>query len=412
VKITELRTTVVGAPWRELTFLELVADDGLTGVGEVRMVNKTRTLLACVQELAPRYVLGADPFDVERLAWNVQRAEYGRAGEVAQSALSLFDMACWDLMGQALHVPVWKLLGGRVRDRVPAYANGWYTTAREPDRIAERARGVVARGYRALKLDPFGAASAELSAAERRRSVAIVAAVRDAVGPDVQIMVEMHGRFTAAEAARVAELLAPYDPEWIEEPVPPENPAALEPVRRATRIPIATGERVHVLAEFRELFERGLVDVVQADLTHFGGFLAMKRLAGWADVYSALLAPHNVGGPVTTAANLQLAATVPNYKVLEHFNDFADPWVAELVDKAPAVDPADGCFAVPSGPGLGLRLDHEACLAHPPTGARLELFRDGWETRHQEAVRDPHDGRDVRLLRALEQPGISHDGRE
>jgi galactonate dehydratase len=384
VKITEFRTTVVGAPWRELTFLELVTDDGLAGVGEVRMVNKTRTLLACVQELAPRYVLGTDPFDVERLAWNVQRAEYGRPGEVAQSALSLFDMACWDLIGQALHVPVWKLLGGRVRARVPAYANGWYTTAREPDRIAERARAVVERGYRALKLDPFGAASAELSSVERRRSVAIVAAVREAVGPDVQVMVEMHGRFTAAEAVRVAELLAPYDPEWIEEPVPPENPVGLEPVRRATRIPIATGERVHVLAEFRELFERGLVDIVQADLTHFGGFLAMKRLAGWADAYSTLLAPHNVGGPVATAANLQLAATIPNYKVLEHFNDFADPWVAELVDQAPAVDPADGCFAVPSAPGLGVRLDRQACLAHPPTGARIELFRDGWETRHQE----------------------------
>jgi galactonate dehydratase len=385
VKIVEYRTTVVGAPWRELTFVELITDDGLTGVGEVRMVNKTATLLACVEELAPRYVLGADPFDVEQLAWNVQRAEYGRAGEVAQSTLSLFDLACWDLIGQALGVPVWKLLGGRVRGRIPAYANGWYTTSREPDKIAERARLVVARGYRALKLDPFGAASAELSAAERRRSVAIVAAVRDAVGPDVQIMVEMHGRFTAAQAARVAELLAPYDPEWIEEPVPPENPAVLEQVRRATRIPIATGERLHALAEFRELFERGLVDVVQADLTHFGGFLPMKRLAGWADAYSAVLAPHNVGGPVATAANLHLAAATSNYKVLEHFNDFADPWVAELVDEAPTVDAADGCFAVPSRPGLGVRLNREACLAHPPTGARIELFRDGWETRHQDA---------------------------
>jgi galactonate dehydratase len=384
MKIKEFRTTVVGAPWRELVFVELTTDDGLTGVGEVRMVNKTRTLLACVEELAPRYVLGSDPGDVERLAWNVQRGEYGRAGEVAASALSVFDMACWDLLGQALGVPVWKLLGGRFRDRVPAYANGWYTTGRDPGRIAERARAVVARGYRALKLDPFGGASAELSAAERRRSVAIVAAVRDAVGPDVQIMVEMHGRFTAAEAIRVAALLEPYDPEWIEEPVPPENPAVLEMVRRATRIPIATGERVHALPEFRELFERGLVDIVQADLTHFGGFLEMKRLAGWAGAYYTLLAPHNVCGPVATAANLHLAAATQNFKVLEHFNDFADPWLADLVDRAPTVDAVDGCFAVPEAPGLGVRLNREACLAHPPTGARLELFRAGWETRHQD----------------------------
>src|SRR5262249_38056988 len=203
-KIVDIRTTVVGTPWRELVFVELTTDAGLVGLGEVRIVNKTETLLACVHELGPRYVTGSDPFDVERLIWNVQRAEYGRAGEVTQSALAAFEVACWDLMGQILGVPVWRLLGGRFRDRVPAYANGWYQTERDPRKIAQLARGVVAKGYRGMKLDPFGAASAELSAAERRKAVAIVAAVREAVGPDVQIMVEMHGRFTPGMAAQVA----------------------------------------------------------------------------------------------------------------------------------------------------------------------------------------------------------------
>src|SRR5438477_10496368 len=152
--IGEARTTIVGTPWRELVFLELSTDDGLTGVGEVRMVNKTETLVACIEELARRYVIGADPFDVERLAWNVQRAEYGRPGEVTQSTLAAFDVACWDLMAQSLGVPVWKLLGGRFRDRVLAYANGWYQAERDADAIARLARQVVARGYRALTLDP------------------------------------------------------------------------------------------------------------------------------------------------------------------------------------------------------------------------------------------------------------------
>src|SRR5207248_10008983 len=142
--------------WRELLFLELVTEEGLVGVSEVRMVNKTETLDACINELAPRYVVGSDPFDVERLAWNVQRGEYGRPGEVTQSALAAFDVACWDLVGQELNVPVWKLLGGRYRDRVRAYANGWYQTDRDPVSLAERARDVVARGYTALKLGPFG----------------------------------------------------------------------------------------------------------------------------------------------------------------------------------------------------------------------------------------------------------------
>ena len=162
LRIAQVRTTVVGTPWRELVFVELVTDDGLVGLSELRMVNKTDTVLACIDELAPRYVVGACPFDVERLAWNVQRAEYSRSGEIAQSALAAFEVACWDLMGQALGVPVWKLLGGCFRERVPAYANGWYQAEREPAPIARLARQVVARGYRALKLDPFGAASAEL----------------------------------------------------------------------------------------------------------------------------------------------------------------------------------------------------------------------------------------------------------
>src|SRR6476646_10103091 len=245
MRIKSFKTTVVGTPWRELVFLELTTDTGLTGVSEVRMVNKTATLVACIRELAPRYVIGSDPFDVERLAWNVQRAEYGRPGEVTQSALAAFDVACWDLMAQSLDVPVWKLLGGRFRDRVLAYANGWYQAERDAEAIARLARQVVARGYRALKLDPFGAASAELAASDRRRAESIVAAVRGAVGPDVQILIEMHGRFTPATAIRVAAQLEPYDPEWIEEPVPPENASALRRVRSATRIPVATGERAH-----------------------------------------------------------------------------------------------------------------------------------------------------------------------
>jgi galactonate dehydratase len=382
VRITDTRITVVGTPWRELVFLELVTDEGLVGVSEVRMVNKTDTVVACIRELTPRYVLGMDPFDVERLRWNVQRAEYGRAGEVTQSALAQFDIACWDLMGQALGVPVWKLLGGRFRDRVPAYANGWYQTERDPAGIARLARSVVGRGYRALKLDPFGAASAELSAADRRRAESIVAMVRDAVGPDVQILIEMHGRFTPATAARVAFVLEPYDPEWIEEPVPPENARALRDVRRSTRIPIASGERAHSIADIREFIENDCLDILQIDLTHFGGFLAMKHAAAWADAHYMLMAPHNVCGPVGTVANVHFGVATANYKVLEHFNDFADPWVQDLVDYAPQVAQEDGCFALPERSGLGVHLNHAACKAHPPTGGRLRLFEEGWERRN------------------------------
>ena len=276
MRIVDVVTTVVGAPWRELTFVELVADDGRRGLGEVRMITKTDTLLACISELADRHVVGADPFDRETLAFNIQRAEYGRPGEITQSALAAFDVACWDLIGQELNVPVSKLLGGKYRDRVRAYANGWYQTDRDPAALAESARDVVARGYTALKLDPFGSAWMSLPPVEQRRSIELVAAVRDAVGPDVQIMIEMHGRFAPAAAAEIARELEPLAPAWLEEPVPFDSPTGLARVRSATHRPIATGERIHLLSDFRALIEQGLVDIVQADLTHFGGFTGLR----------------------------------------------------------------------------------------------------------------------------------------
>jgi len=196
----------------------------------------------------------------------------------------------------------------------------------------------------------------------------------------VQILVEMHGRFTPATAVRIAGKLEPFAPEWIEEPVPPENPEAMKRVRAGTRLPIATGERAHVMEDIRPFIEQSLLDVVQVDLTHFGGFLAMKRLAGWADAYYLLMAPHNVCGPVGTMANLHLAIATSNYKILEHFNDFADSWVHTLVDRSPVVEP-DGCFALPDRPGLGLSLRHDVCAAHPRTGGQIRLFEEGWEQR-------------------------------
>jgi galactonate dehydratase len=381
VQVTNVRTTVVGTPWRELVFVELETDTGLTGVGEVRPVNKTDSFLATVEELAARYVVGADPFDTERLAWAIERLEYGRPSEHGQSALAAFDVASWDLMGQQLGVPVWKLLGGSFRERVPAYANGWYQAEFEPAAIAELAAGVVARGYRAMKLDPFGAASVRLSAAERRRAIGIVAAVREAVGPDIDLMIEMHGRFSPDTAAQVAVALEPFAPRWIEEPVPPENASALSRVRRATTLSIATGERIHSIWDAVAFVEGGDVDILQADLSHFGGFSGMRRLAGWTEAHYLTLAPHNVGGPVATAANIHFAVATRNVDIVEHFNDFADAWVSELVDVAPTVDPADGCFAVSERPGLGIRLDHDACARHPRTGARLRLFVEGWQKR-------------------------------
>ena len=384
MKISRVTPLVLGTAWRNLTFLKVETDDGLVGLGEARALNKDEALLGYLSEAVPRYVLGADPFEVERLVQSMYRGDFGRAGEIAMTGIALVEIACWDIMGQALNQPVYRLMGGAVRDRIPAYANGWYTVERSPKEFQEAALRAVARGYHALKFDPFGAGFYELERAEKRRSIELVEAVREAVGPEIDLLIEMHGRFNPVTAIEIIRALAPTRPGWFEEPVPPENLPALKKVAEAVAplgIPIATGERIHTLYEYRELFELGAADVIQPDITHLGGLLNAKKLAGWADAYYVLVAPHNVGGPVSTAAALHLAACTPNFKIQEHFNDFCEPYVKLAAPGLPEVQ--DGYFALPGGPGLGVKLDEDILREHPRQAVHFNLFKEGWHKRKQ-----------------------------
>src|SRR5688500_9893322 len=245
MKIVSLSVHVLGTPWRDLTYVQLRTDDGLVGVGETRMLSHTEALKGYLAEAGPNHVLGSNPFDIESLVQRMKYGDYGRSGEIVMSGIACVEQACWDIVGKALGQPVWRLLGGKVRDRVKAYANGWYTVERTPDEFHAAARRVIERGYHALKFDPFGPGRYELEHHDRVPSVERVEAVRDAVGPEVELLVEMHGRFAAPEAVRIARLLEQYEPGWLEEPVPPENLKALSKVAAKTTLPIATGERIH-----------------------------------------------------------------------------------------------------------------------------------------------------------------------
>lgn len=379
MKISDVTTHVMGTPWRDLTFVQVTTDEGLTGVGETRMLGHTQAVRGYLAEATRNHVLGSDPFDIESLVRRMKYGDYGRAGEIVMSGIACVEMACWDIIGQALGQPVWRLLGGKVRDRIPAYANGWYTVERDPEEFHAAARRVVDRGYRALKVDPFGPGRQMLGHTERMRSISLIEAVRDAVGDDVEVLVEMHGRFAPAEAIRIAGLLEPFRPGWIEEPVPPENLAALAKVAAATPLPIATGERIHDRLEFRELFQLQAADVIQPDIGHLGGILETRKLAATAETHFVMIAPHNVGGPVLTAANLHLAACTPNFLVQEHFNDFADEEVKQAAPGLPEV--VDGEFSLPEAPGLGVTLDLDVIAERPSTGAHFDLFADGWHFR-------------------------------
>lgn len=385
MKISKVTPMVLGTEWRNLTIVKVETDEGLLGVGECRALNRTDGVLGYLSEAAPRYILGEDPFNVEALVARMFREDFGRAGEITQTVTALLEVACWDIIGKALNQPVYKLLGGAVRHQIKGYANGWYTGERTPEEFHVAAKRVLEKGYRALKFDPFGAGFYEMERPEKNYVISLVEAVRDAVGPDVEILIEMHGRFNPVTAVEFARELARFKPSWLEEPVPPENIAAQKKAADAIAplgIPVATGERLHTMYEYRELFELQACDIIQPDITHFGGILNTKKLAAWAEAYYMLIAPHNVGGPISTAAALHLAACTPNFKIQEHFNDFAEAYVKEAAPGNPEIE--DGYFALPSGPGLGVTLDEDVVAANPRRRVHFNLFAEDWHRRSAE----------------------------
>jgi galactonate dehydratase len=380
MKISKLTPMVLGTPWRNLTFLKVETDEGLTGVSEVRSI-RPEAILGYLQLIEKKYVLGSDPFNIEALIRRAFVDDFLRVNDITASGFALVEMACWDIIGKALGQPVYKLLGGAVNDRIKAYANGWYTVERTPEAFHQAAKKVVARGYKALKVDPFGAGFYEMERAEKNRSVGLIEAIREAVGPDVEILIEMHGRFSPATAIDLARDLERFKPSWIEEPVPADNLEAMAKVAAKVNIPVATGERIHTRHETRRLLELQAIDVLQTDITMSCGILEGKKIAAMADAYYVTFAPHNTGGPLSTAACLHLAACTSNFKIQEHFNDFVDSWVKEAARGPGYPEVKDGYFPLPGGPGLGVTLNEDFIKEHPFKGETFNLFKEDWHRR-------------------------------
>ena len=382
MKITNVTPMVMGTPWRNLLFVKVETDEGIVGWGEARPLNRIETMLGYLNEVTPKSLIGRDPFEIESLTHHLTREEYGRAGEIVMTGLAVIEMACWDIIGKSLNQPVYRLLGGAVRPKIKAYANGWYRVERTPEAFHEAAKRVIERGYRALKFDPFGDGYYEMERSEKNKVIALVEAVNDALTEDAEILLEMHGRFNPTTAINMITELSKFRIGWAEEPIPPENLKALRDVREAVKhlgVPIATGERIHTPYDYRELFELQAADIIQPDLTHFGGILNIKKLCATAETHYVLVAPHNVGGPISTAAALQIGACTMNFKIQEYFNDFADPFVKEAATGLP--DVVDGYFALPEGPGLGIQVNEDIIAEHPMTDHQFNLFADDWQKR-------------------------------
>ncbi|HET6469339.1 MAG TPA: mandelate racemase/muconate lactonizing enzyme family protein, partial [Geminicoccaceae bacterium] len=328
---------------------------------------------AAVHHLAGRYVIGSTAFEIERLWRDMFRNEFARGGPVVNSAIGAIEMALWDIVGKALDRPVYDLLGGRIHDDLPAYANAWYGAGSSVGDVAKAAKAVAERGYRGLKFDPFECGR-DPDPKELRRAYELVAAVRDAVGPDVEVLIDCHGRFSVGTAIAVARALEPCDLYWLEEPTDPENVGALAKIGRSIGTRLATGERCYTRYHLQALLATNEVQVLQPDIIPVGGILEAKKIAAMADACYIPVSYHNPFGPVATAAAIQLDACTSNFVMQESFCEYDVPWRFDLLANCPR--PVNGRYAIPTAAGLGgIDLNVDAVREHPyDEGAFLPMW--------------------------------------
>ena len=390
MKISRIDTFAVGAGWKNWLFVRVHTDSGLTGVGEATLNGFIHTTEAAIRELEA-FVIGQDPRRVNAVARRMLESVSLDGGHIHRTAIAAIEVACWDILGKSLGVPIHELLGGRVRDSVLGYANGWYRTERTPEAFLDKARAALAKGFKALKLDPFGTAHGILEAPELRTVQQIMGALREGLPDDTRLLIDVHARFTATEAIRIAHALAPYDIFWFEEPTTRDRQEAVRAVAAASPIPVATGEMYDTVGQFFTLAEDGGVNIFQPEPMSLGGITNTLAVANLAMAHGSVIAPHQSGGPIATAVCLQLAAVVPNFLIQEHFDPFNEPWARDLVTWHPEIDAADGHLSLPRGPGLGIDLVDDVAHAHPyDANAFLNIHQSGWEMRlGAQATREP-----------------------
>lgn len=371
MKITGIEAFRVPPRW---LFLKVTTDEGVDGWGEASLEGHAEAVEGAVQSLRDRFV-GADPDRIEDAWQTAYRLGFYRGGPVLMSALSGLDQALWDIKGKALGAPVWRLLGGRVRDRIEVYA---WIGGDDPAEVADGALARKAQGFGALKMNATGPLKWLDSP---RRLDEVLRRVEAVKAQGMEVGLDFHGRVHKPMAKQLARELEPLRPLFIEEPLLSENIEGLEQLSRLTTIPIALGERLYSRWDFKPFLERGIVDVIQPDLSHAGGVSEVRRIAAMAEAYDVALAPHCPLGPIALAACLQVAASTPNFAIEEmslgiHYNTGGHDLLTYLAEPA-VFDVADGHVAVPEGPGLGIVVDEARvrALAAEPHAWRNPAWR-------------------------------------
>jgi galactonate dehydratase len=375
MQITGLKTFIVGNSWKNWLFVKLVTDGGITGLGEATGGLETAPIEAQLNEISS-LILGEDPLNPARLWQKLYKATFLNTS----IAMNAIEIACWDILGKHLGAPLWQLLGGKQRPRLRVYANGWYKGPRDPTFFAEAACKVKEMGYTALKFDPFGSAYRFLDRGQEELSIAIIRAVRNAVGDGMDILIEGHDRFSVSTAVHLAHRMDEFNLMWFETPVQSTDIEATLQVARSVMVPIASGERFTRLSQVLALVSDRSVSIVQPETLNIGGISGAIKAAAIAESAEAFVALHQAQSPLNTAINAHIHAAIPNFLIQECFDDFLEPWAFDLFDGVPRI--REGHVEPPDRPGIGVEFNETEAARYPykPTNF-LRLFDDGWEER-------------------------------
>ncbi|MGH6861113.1 MAG: galactonate dehydratase, partial [Phyllobacterium sp.] len=369
IRITSVKARIVNAGLRNWIFVRVETSvDGLVGWGEATLEWKTRAVTGAIEDIEP-LLIGQDPRDIEGIYRRILKQGFWRLGVIGMTAVSGIEMALWDIFGKSVGLPVWRLLGGKVRERVKVYTHlglgqqdAVYGSFGEQE-VVDRALAVIDKGYRALKVVFIPYVHMTANGKSLRQVDNSMRALREAVGDDIDIMVDFHGRCGSWGAAlEFARALQPYRPMFIEEPLPPQDVKGLIKLSQHCPVPLATGERLIGREEFELLVTERAIQIAQPDICHTGGLLETKKIASMCEMAGIGMAPHNPLGPIAGAAALHFAVSTPNFTIQEEMSG-AVPWYSEVVQGP--IRLVDGYWSVPEAPGLGVDVDEAIAAAHP-----------------------------------------------
>ena len=376
MKVVKVECLVVHPGWRKnLVFVRIETEDGLVGWGEAySQYDRDRAIAAQVEALG-QYLVGRDAFHIRHFV-QIAFDDYAqrRASLEYWCAVSGIEQALWDLAGKATNQPVYNLLGGPCRQKIRVYANGWSYKMHKPDDFARAAEKVVRAGFTAMKFDPLPRPWRTYVPKEHiRHAVQVLRAVRVAVGPDVDLLLDIHRRLAPMHAIALSRALAEFEPYWFEEPCQAENMEALAEVRAASPIPVVSGEALYGRADFRRLFRQRAVDIINPDVSNCGGILELMQIASAAEVEMVAVSPHNYNSTtLSLSATVHAAACMPNFTLTEYFLPYEE--FGHVITRNPLV-PVDGYITLPQEPGLGLDVIEEAVRARPGQEYPARTFR-------------------------------------